>query len=236
MNKKYVVYMHTNKINNKKYIGITCQKLLRRFRSDGSGYEQCFRFWKAIQKYGWENFEHEVLFEDLTQEEAEQKEIELISFYNTTNPKFGYNICLGGNLMSQESINKMAKTKTGIPASEKRKQSLKEHWAVYGHPWQGKCHSDETKALLSQKTCEQIAKQGNPMLGKKHTNESNIQNMLSQPTRKTVQQIDIGTGEVIAIYPSQSQAAKAVGATVSGISFCCKGKYSTCKGYKWQYA
>lgn len=36
--KKYTVYIHTNKINNKCYIGITCKKLEERWRTNGSGY------------------------------------------------------------------------------------------------------------------------------------------------------------------------------------------------------
>lgn len=54
---KWYVYMHTNKINNKKYIGITgLKRYWDRWRSDGSGYKTQV-FGRAIDKYGWENFE-----------------------------------------------------------------------------------------------------------------------------------------------------------------------------------
>ena len=42
MSKTYVIYMHVNKINNKKYIGITCQTLQNRWRK-GKGYNECER-------------------------------------------------------------------------------------------------------------------------------------------------------------------------------------------------
>jgi len=44
------------------------------------------------------------LFEHLTKIEANKKEIELISFYKSNDPNFGYNITAGGNTntLSQE--------------------------------------------------------------------------------------------------------------------------------------
>lgn len=98
----YKVYKHTlpkeisNKDNDKVYIGITCQRVENRWRKDGEGYKQCVYFYSAIQKYGWDNFIHEVLFDNLSKEEAEQKEVELILCYDSTNPNFGYNIQSGG--------------------------------------------------------------------------------------------------------------------------------------------
>jgi hypothetical protein len=83
MNKRlYCIYCHTNKINNKKYIGLTCQTPKDRWDS-GHGYRSNRYFWSAIKKYGWHNFSHEILFDGLSQEEAKLKEIELISNYST---------------------------------------------------------------------------------------------------------------------------------------------------------
>ena len=56
--------MHTCIVNNKKYIGITCQEpYYKRFNGNGSGYKTSARFWNAIQKYGWDKFEHTILAE-----------------------------------------------------------------------------------------------------------------------------------------------------------------------------
>lgn len=50
--KVWYVYMHTNKINNKKYIGITClDRYWDRWRSDGSGYKNQV-FGNAIKNMG----------------------------------------------------------------------------------------------------------------------------------------------------------------------------------------
>ena len=64
--------MHKNKINNKVYIGITCQKTKYRWGA-GSGYKQQPKFYRAICKYDWDNFEHIILFNKLNFEEAKEK-------------------------------------------------------------------------------------------------------------------------------------------------------------------
>lgn len=93
--KQFSVYKHTNLINGKVYIGITSKQPEQRWRN-GLGYMGQGYFWKAIKKYSWDNFKHEVLLTELTQEEACDKEIELISFYKSNNSNFGYNLSSGG--------------------------------------------------------------------------------------------------------------------------------------------
>lgn len=95
MNKNYCVYVHKNKINGKMYVGQTCQKPQRRW-SNGYGYKQCPAFYNAINKYGWDSFEHTIVKEGLTHEEANDLEKELIQKYQTTNSDFGYNLSIGG--------------------------------------------------------------------------------------------------------------------------------------------
>ena len=90
----YCVYKHTTP-NNKVYIGITSKNPLERW-NNGHGYASNKHFTNAIMKYGWDNIQHEILFEGLTKEEACQKEIELIAFYKSNNCEFGYNRSSGG--------------------------------------------------------------------------------------------------------------------------------------------
>lgn len=112
---QYKVYMHKNKINSKVYIGITLQPVNQRWRN-GTNYTKNPIFNRAIKKYGWNEFEHIVLFDNLTKEEAEAKEIELIKLYKSTNPNHGYNIENGGNTNgkhSKETLRKMSENQKG---------------------------------------------------------------------------------------------------------------------------
>lgn len=100
--KKYLVYKITNKINGKIYIGVT-NDTNTRWSGNGTQYRDTSKegnkrpFWNAIQKYGWDNFEKEILINNLTKEIAYEKEIQMIKEFNSTNKKVGYNLSPGGN-------------------------------------------------------------------------------------------------------------------------------------------
>lgn len=115
----YTVYCHLNKITGKRYIGQTCQNPEKRWGQDGKGYISCPKFWNAIQKYGWNNFEHIILFTKLSSEEADLIEMKLIQDFNTIED--GYNIKIGGKHYTQEEIVKM-----------NLHLGLKERWQVEG--------------------------------------------------------------------------------------------------------
>lgn len=212
----YCVYKHTNRINGKIYIGITCNKPEYRWGKDGNGYKNNLHFINAINKYGWENFKHEILKAGLSKEQAEFLEIDLIREANSTNPEYGYNIAPGGNAMSDETKSKI---------SNARKQMLKENPAL--NPMLGKHYSDEEKEIIRQRSIE-TARYGknNPMFGMtkgKH------------PRSKSVAQYDI-YGNFIATYTSITEASEATGQHIASIVQVCKGKRKQCRGYVWKYA
>ena len=140
-NVRFIVYEHVNKVNKKRYIGITSQQPERRWKS-GSGYKTNEHFYKAIQKYGWDNFEHNILFEDLTYSEASAKEIELIKKYDTMNPEKGYNNNSGGSAAIPSEItrkklsdshkgqkNNGSELRKGKHLSEAHREKLRKIWA-----------------------------------------------------------------------------------------------------------
>lgn len=103
--KHYYVYKHTNLINNKCYIGITSLDINYRWRKNGEAYIRKNKngkfyhqkFAAAINKYGWDNFKHEIIEEGFfTKNEIEEREIYWISYYDSFNN--GYNTTEGGNI------------------------------------------------------------------------------------------------------------------------------------------
>jgi group I intron endonuclease len=97
---KYCIYKHTCIVNGKSYIGQTCQKPTKRWETNGKGYEDQPVFWSAIQKYSWDNFDHEILEEGLTLQQANEREKYWIKYYHTyvNDPdSCGYNVTRGGD-------------------------------------------------------------------------------------------------------------------------------------------
>lgn len=96
----YQVYKHTTP-SGKIYIGITrktgdLSHWNGRWGCNGIHYRNQI-FHKAIEKYGWDNITHEVLYTNLTRDEALQMEVKLIAEYKSNDPRFGYNRTQGGD-------------------------------------------------------------------------------------------------------------------------------------------
>ena len=111
----YKIYKHTTP-NNKVYIGLTRVSPTKRW-NNGKNYKNNHYFYKAIEKYGWNNIKHEILCDKLTYEEACNKEIEYIDFYKSNDHRYGYNIMRGGLLQNDEIrkiMSKNNKNKKGV--------------------------------------------------------------------------------------------------------------------------
>ena len=144
--KEFTVYMHTCP-NGKVYIGMTSRKNLHyRFR-DGKGYANNKRFTNAIGEYGWENIKHEIVFRSSNEDEACEKEIELIKQHKATDPEFGYNIFPGGKLSA-----------SGVRWTLSEEIKKKHRESAY---WKTHRMSDEMRAKMS------LAKKGKPAKNKK---------------------------------------------------------------------
>lgn len=229
----YKVYKHTFP-NGKTYIGITQLNVENRWRS-GKGYKTQDLMHRAIIKYGWNNIKHEVLFEDLTKEDAEKKEIELIAFYKSNQKDFGYNIENGGNCkgkMTEEEKRKRSELFKGKNNPMYGKKGLcGEKNPMYGKKW-----TDEQKKARSEKMKGRFVGKDNPMYGKKMTEEykkllSEREKGANNPNAKAVICLDTGI-----VYSCAKEAGKITGTNPCCISMCCHGKAKTAGGYKWKLA
>lgn len=126
MNEKaYKVYVHVSP-SNKRYVGITSQPVEKRWRN-GQGYFRNPHFTKAINKYGWVNFQHIIVYEGLTKEQAEEIEKTLIAKYQADNKLYGYNIKSGGDSNgrhSEESKLLMSINRKGKGRQNKSKETI----------------------------------------------------------------------------------------------------------------
>ena len=160
----YKVYAHISP-SNKVYIGITkSKKPENRWGASGKGYSTQRLFWRAIQKYGWNNFKHIILLDNLTKEVAIECEKALISKYNTNNASFGYNLTDGGEGISgykltEEQRSAMRERMKGHLVSEETRRKI------------GAANSIALKGKkLSPELCKQISER-NKGVSHPHTKE-----------------------------------------------------------------
>ena len=161
MENSYCVYVHVAP-NDKHYVRQTGVKFWKRWGPNGNGYKNGNQryFERAINKYGWDNFEHVILKENLTKEEADYWEKYYIQLWDTTNPDKGYNITPRGNgegkKLSEETRKKIGDAHRGRKLSEEHKKHLSEsqkgikrgpNKKLLGHSV-----SEETRKKISEKT------------------------------------------------------------------------------------
>lgn len=239
MKNNYCVYIHQNRINGKRYVGITSQVPESRWRN-GAGYSHQV-FGKAIKKYGWNNFNHIIISDNLSEEEAKELEIKLIKQYKTQKAEFGYNIAEGGGATSPQLSNKTyqydlqgnfiaeydsygkAEKITGI-----RKDLIGQ--ACLGHAYTAGNFVWSCSPLTSNEV-QEIVKKRDEMKEKAKTEGIK---KASEKISMKIQQIDFKTGEIIAEYASQREASRATSIDQKGISNTIAGKYKQSGGFIWR--
>jgi group I intron endonuclease len=132
----YTVYRHIAP-NGKMYVGVTMRDPAVRWQN-GSGYPHNEYFSNAINKYGWDNFEHIIIAKGLTEDEAKWLEVELIREWNSNNSSDGYNLSFGGE------------GSKGCKHTEEWKQQQSKRATGEGNPFYGKQHTEETRRKMSE--------------------------------------------------------------------------------------
>lgn len=161
-------------------------------------------FTRAIEKYGWDNFQHIIVTRGLTEDEAKWLEVELIKVWDTTNQDKGYNQTFGGDgvkgrITSEETRKKLSESHKGIFAGENN--------PMYGkngklNPMYGKTHTKETRQKMSEN----------------HADISGENN----PNARVI--ICVTTNE---IFLTINEGSEKYNIHRSSISQCCSGKYKS---------
>lgn len=237
----YSVYCHTNLINGKQYIGITKRKPQKRWGVNGSRYEKQ-AIGAAIQKYGWDNFAHEILATGLTREEAAKEERRLVKALGTMAPN-GYNLTSGGDIgteFSLETKKKLRDSRLGKVASQNTREKIS---AIH----KGKTVSQETRQKLSSarkgfKESDEWKEHISEGVKGHKWSESQRENYLKN--RVYAQGADVKTakrvaqytkdGTLVGIFGCIRDAEKSIGNN-HHISDCCQGKVKTAGGFIWKY-
>lgn len=154
IDRMWKVYVHISP-SNKRYYGITSKENPNDRWKNGKNYKNNIHFTRAIERYGWNNFTHDVLFENLTEEEAKLLEQCYIILYDTTNQNKGYNITLGGEgilgyRFTEEQIKMLSESKKGRIFTEEHRTKLSESKKGNKNPNYGKHLTEETKKKLSE--------------------------------------------------------------------------------------
>ena len=224
----WLVYQHTTP-SNKFYIGITSSNDPNERWKDGKGYSPRNKrspsaFYKAILKYGWENITHEILYSNLTLEEASKKEKELIkSLREKHGKKSVYNIEDGGYYfsMSEETKKKISQANSGRIASEETKKIMsKNRQGKKAHGW---------GHYPSQKNKEDVSKK---IKGIKRSQESK-QKMATQKNKK-VYMYD-ATGQFMQEFESAKKASEILNMNWSNISAVCRYMKKLYLGNFWSF-
>lgn len=236
-NNKWIVYVHISP-SNKYYVGITSQTPNQRWRN-GNGYSYNTHFYRAIQKYGWDNFQHDIVAEHLTKAEACHMEKILIQKLKSNDYHYGYNLCSGGegatglsgernpnygNYWSDEQKKRMSDMRKGKPSStsldgQKRKSNfMKNKWADI----------DYRQSMSGiNAPCYGRTGKSHPMYGKYGKDN---------PNSKAVICLNNNT-----VYHSATEVHNYLGVNHSKLCMCCRGERNSCgkdesgNPLRWKY-
>lgn len=257
--KTWKIYKHTLVLDcpskGKSYIGQTSEKNPERRWAHGKGYSRRNKiFYNAIQKYGWDNFKHEILVDGIeTLDDANEAEKNLIWKYHTWigDPEcWGYNTTPGGSgrphKQSEETKKKISKTLTGRQMTEDHKakinKTLKRKQII----------CIETKVIyesiseaarqtgISRENLKTSIHGGRRSAGGYHWALADDQEKISELSalagKCKAAKRSVICVETDFVFDSIAEAARYTNVGPSGISNVLSGRCKTAGGYHWKYA
>lgn len=210
----FYIYCHTAP-NGKRYIGQTCLDPEKRW-DRGRGYIKCTLMHRAIEKYGWDNFRHDIICVVHSKEAADLFEQHYIDKFDTFNDEHGYNLTKGGGGV------------VGCTWSEERKAAHSEAIRGTSNGMYRRHHTEESRKKMSEK------------LRGRYIPPEQIEfctNVLLEANKKRqvpICQLDLD-GNLVARYDGFGDAERRTGFEHGNLVLCCQGKNDKAYGFRWEY-
>lgn len=217
--KRWTVYVHVNRINGKKYVGITGQNPNKRWGYHGCNYKTTYHFYNAIQKNGWDSFEHILVLQHLTQREANILEKLFIQIYKCNNKQYGYNLSSGGTGGNQKPCFGVKQyTLWGdficeYPSAAEAARQMGIHRTNITHA----CKTNGTTHGFMWR----------------YATDNNVQSYQRKNQRNVIQK-DLN-GTFVAEYISLSDASRKTGIQRDNLCRCLSKRNKSAGGYRWEY-
>lgn len=253
MTELYQIYLITNIINNKKYVGQVVQHrgYLLRFKEhlQSTEYANTRYLSNAINKYGTDAFIVELIEDNIPESEIDDKEKFYIDKYNTfyTN-NLGYNMTHGGQGVHGYEHTNDDKLKIRYHSKQLWKDLKNDPQRLYSRnkkisdKLKGHSKSEEHKANLSKAAKKRFENEPGTFTGKHHSEETK-EKLRKYHIKNYIAMLDKNTGEELMVFESSMQAAKYVidnnitknMSAFTRILSICKGKGKTAYGYIWKF-
>lgn len=207
------IYLITNTVNNKIYVG---QHQYNKKHLDKSYHGSGSILKKAQDKYGLDKFKTIILDWAESIDDLNTKEEHWISYFDSFNSRYGYNMTAGGG-----------GTK-GFIASEDTKRKLSELRIGSNNSFFGKHHTEESKQKI-RNNLPNLSGENNPNFGKMWNNEQRSNNN----TARAVVQLTLD-GKFVREYSYMGKASS-YGFKPNPIGLCCRGSKPSYKGFRWMF-
>ena len=236
---KWIVYLHENPFNNKKYVGITSQDPERRW-GGGSGYHNNLPFYKDIRKYGWKNFKHTILETGISTADIGKIEQYYIDLYDTLNPEKGYNRANGGLNPGRLGLSHSKETKKKIGQANSKSVLCLNTNILYPSVTQAAqelgLSFKEISACCNNKRGAKSTKGLYWVYSNTVLTEQKCKQSISKIEKNayTKQKHSVKCLETNIVYSSQREAQRQLNITRGAISNCIRGKQQTAGGFHWK--
>lgn len=218
--RKYIVYVHRNKINKKCYVGITSAKNPKRRWGYGHNYKNNTYFDNSIKKYKWDNFDHIILMDNLSLDDAIEMEKLYIAMLRSNDRDYGYNITSGGDCTGTSYTSKPV-CQYGLEGKLiNRFPSISKASIATG-----------LSGSFISACCKNKYNLGGGFIW---TYDGDTPNFNVKTNKSAVKQYSLD-GHFINSFNSMREAEKLTEVKAANISQCCNHKQYTAGGYIWSF-